>query len=617
MKSVYKKLVSFREAVNLARETIKPLVETEEISITESSGRILARSVFAPRNNPPFNRSTMDGYAVISKELDGVNETEPASLSIAGESFIGQGRKEMKCKDCCFRISTGAIIPKGADAVVKVEDTEEAGDGKVKIFVSVVSGTNIAEAGSDISEQELLVLAGKEIDTNDIAVFASLGIPVVEVYRKLSVSIISTGNELIRYDEKYREGSINDANGIAVQNELNHFRFVDVRYAGIARDDYREIKGKIEENLAHSDIVILSGGSSAGESDLVYRIIDEMNPGMIFHGVLVKPGLPTVLGKSGEKVVIGLPGFPVSSLMIFRSIFLQAILAAGGLSSLSDSVKGVLAVNLKLEMGRQNLIPVTVSPGDPMRVYPVTGLSGSISRFISTHGFISVEGNTKFLEAGTDVDITMWVQNHEDRRPIISGNVVRMTDENDVTELLSTYRYHRMNPRDSLKSLKNGDTSISTFYITSGFPIHSYVKTELGDDNFYLYSGKTVEIGILSDKPVRTIDDIFDILHRGGKLAGPAIRFLENIVSDDEVLHQLILHIRNNLSSYSMLDMRTHESIDSIDEDTLSICIGDHGITGRNTWSKAFEINPVLVVLNTKELENNLQLMSDFNSIKD
>ena len=276
MKSVYKKLVSFQEAIRLAKATIRPVEGTEMVPITESSGRILASAVFAPRDNPPFNRSTMDGYAVRAREVAEASEVAPALLNIVGESFIGQPRMKMDGGNCCFRISTGAIIPEGSDAVVRVEDTEESGVGKVKILEAAAKGSNIAEAGSDISIHEVLSLPGKEIDTNDIAVMASLGIHEVEVYRKLLITVISTGNELISHEQPYREGSISDANGIALCNELNQFRFIQATYAGIARDNYEEIKNRIKENLDENDIVILSGGSSAGESDLVYRIIGEM-----------------------------------------------------------------------------------------------------------------------------------------------------------------------------------------------------------------------------------------------------------------------------------------------------------------------------------------------------
>ncbi len=603
MKSVYKKLVTFSDSVRLAKDTIRPLKGTEKIPITQSGGRILAGSIFATRNNPPFNRATMDGFAVRAHEVVGATQAEPVILNIEGESFIGQPRKRMMGEWNCFRISTGAIIPEGSDSVVRVEDTDTLSDGRVRILESVSTGTNIAEAGSDISSGELLILSGKQIDTNDIAVLASLGIPEIEVYRKLTVSVISTGNELISHTDPYREGSISDANGIAVCNELNTFSFIEATYAGIAKDDYCEIKGKIGESLAHSDIVILSGGSSAGESDLVYRIIDEMAPGMVFHGVLVKPGLPTVLGQSGDKAVIGLPGFPVSSMMIFRSIFLGAILAAGRFEMETQPDIGKLAVDLKLEMGKQNLIPVSVSHGTPNRVYPVTGLSGSISRFISTSGFISLEGNTKYLEAGTEVAVAKWSREFEDRRPGISGMIVQLGQEERILEMLPSMKYNRMPPRNSLKSLGNGDSILSAFYFTNGFNVEDYIKSEMGNDNFVLFKGSTVEVGIECPKPVKTLGEALAAIEKGEMLAGPALRFLQDIVTSDNNLERLIQAIRSNLSSYSTTGLSgiNKDEHGAKTEFTLSKK-WDMNQNSR-TWIKAFEIVPAFVTLQKDFLE--------------
>ena len=612
MKSVYKKLVSFQEAIRLAKATIRPVEGTEMVPITESSGRILASAVFAPRDNPPFNRSTMDGYAVRAREVAEASEVAPALLNIVGESFIGQPRMKMDGGNCCFRISTGAIIPEGSDAVVRVEDTEEPGEGKVKILEAAVKGSNIAEAGSDISIHEVLSLPGKEIDTNDIAVMASLGIHEVEVYRKLLITVISTGNELISHEQPYREGSISDANGIALCNELNQFRFIHATYAGIARDNYEEIKSRINENLDENDIVILSGGSSAGESDLVYRIIGEMEPGMIFHGVLVKPGLPTVLGKLGEKAVIGLPGFPVSSLMIFRSIFLEAIISAGNLDRKAARAKGELAVKLRLEMGKQNLIPVTLSHGTPLRAYPVTGLSGSISRFISTSGFISIEGNTKFLDAGTEVEIIMWSQVLEDHRPAVSGTIYQDGSLGSPVQHLSSMRFHRMGTRDSIRSLKNGDSAVSAFLYTEGYKIEEYLKTELGEAKYFLYSGNAMEIGVECPESLKTLEDALASVEKGEILSGPSLRFLESIVSNEPALEMLIKAARGNLSSYSTRSLTCSPDEAAKGKTPLKICSKKNGSKGGRTWIKAFTIIPAFVALQDDFLEKFPGLKGEF-----
>lgn len=605
MKSVYKKLVTFADAVRLANETLKPLDGTERIPITGGTGRILACNVYATRNNPPFNRATMDGFAVRASELESATQTSPATLIISGESYIGQPKKSLKGKGNCFRISTGAIIPDGADSVVKVEDTEPSPDGGVRIFEPVTSGTNIAEAGSDISVGELLIMSGKLVDTNDIAVLASLGIAEIDVFRKLIVSVISTGNELISHAEPYREGAINDANGIALCNELNTFNFIEANYAGIVKDDQGQIKAVLEKSLAHSDIVILSGGSSAGESDLVYRVIDELEPGLVFHGILVKPGLPTVLGLSGEKAVIGLPGFPVSSMMIFRSIFLRAILSAGRFDMEPHPEKGVLAVDLKLEMGKQNLVPVTVSPGKPKRVYPVTGLSGSISRFISTDGFISLEGNTKYLDAGSGVSVAMWSHEFIENRPVLSGMILKLENEEKILANMPPMKYSRMSPRNSLRSLRNKDSAISAFYFTESFPIIDYINAEMGQEPYSLFVGKRLEVGFNCPKEMKTLEEAFIAIENGEVLSGPALRFLDNIVSNDPHLERLNHAIRSNISSYSATSLICTNSKMTGAGSGITFCSKTETPGGSGFWIRALNIVPAIVTQQEDFLEKN------------
>lgn len=594
MKSVYKKLVSFKTAVDTALREAETIIETEKCGLFEAVGRILAENIYAPRNNPPFNRSTMDGYAVHYSSVADASQDNPALLKIAGESFIGEARKEMTGEGICFKISTGAIVPSGADAVVKVENTNER-EGTVEIFESVGPAENIAESGSDISADELLLAKGKELETHDIAVLASLGISEVEVTRKLRVQVISTGNELIGYDQPYAEGRINDANGVVVTSELNSFQCIEAVYSGIVVDDYKAIRNAIDDAMEANDVVILSGGSSAGESDLVYRIIEELTPGMIFHGVLVKPGLPTVFGKNGKKILIGLPGFPVSALMIFRSIFLTPLLRSAGSNRVPSSRKGKLGTNLKLEVGRQNLIPVSMSSRDDPRIYPVTGLSGSITRFTSTSGFISVSGNTKFLEAGTTVEVTGW--NNEIQRGLktFSGIFLKGISDRYLSDN-GHWEYSRMLPRESLKSLINSDSDFTTFLALSGTDIRSYVSREVGDADCNIYGGDGVSLVIASTNRVE--DSAGDLLEKMVNLSitGPSLRMLKNIVNSSDSLKHLIQSIESRLTHYSATDLRT--AAENTSQGKFKFCLTtseNAALHGLNAV-EICEVKPVFVV---------------------
>lgn len=594
MKSVYKKLVSFRDAVDTAFREAEKVDGTEKCGLFDSVGRILAENIYAPRNNPPFNRSTMDGYAVHYRSVSEASEDGPVKLDITGESFIGEARKELSGENSCFKISTGAIVPSGADAVVKVESTNE-NEGFVEIFESVGPSENIAESGSDISAGELLLAEGKELETHDIAVLASLGISKVEVLRKLKVQVISTGNELISYDQPYAEGKINDANGVVVTSELNSFKCFESVYSGIVGDEYSEIRNAMDNALERNDVVILSGGSSAGESDLVYRIIEEFSPGMIFHGVLVKPGLPTVFGKKGKKILIGLPGFPVSALMIFRSIFLTPLLRSAGSTRVPSNRVGKLGVNLRLDVGRQNLIPVSMSSRDDPRAYPVTGLSGSITRFTSTSGFISVPGNTKFIEAGSPVEVTGW--NNEIQRGLhaFSGIFIKGISDGSLSGGCHM-EYTRMLPRESLKSLINGDSDFSTFIALSGTDIRNYVSRELGDLECQIYEGKGISLVIASGGRMDGIGPESFEKMGGNSLTGPSLRMLKNIVNSSDALRSLISSIEENLTSYTASDMKTAAECTSQGKFEFCLTTHEHATGQRLNAVKICDLRPVFVI---------------------
>lgn len=571
MKSVYKKLVNFQDAVDSALSAIVVNLESETIDLKESTGRILSSSIYAPRNNPPFNRSTMDGYAVRSEDIEDASSETPVSLNVVEESYIGESVKELSADRSCFKISTGAIVPVGSDSVVKVESTDEI-NGVVQISESVIPSENIAESGSDTISSELLLTAGREIETNDIAVLASLGIHEIPVYRKLRVNVISTGNELISYRENQFGGQINDANGIALTAELNSIGCVEATYSGIVKDDYGSIVDKMNDSLENNDLIILSGGSSAGEADLVYRIIEEYTPGIIFHGVLVKPGLPTVLGRKGGKAVIGLPGFPVSALMIFRSIFYIPILRAAGSSRIPDTVKGRLGINLKIDMGKQNLVPVSISERGTNNIYPVTGLSGSISRFTSTSGFISIPGNTKFLEKGKEVAVTLWGSRISKKNTILSGMFLKASS-NVVRANVDGVEFHRMSPRDAVLSVMNGDSDISVFYAESGTDIRRYAKESGSSVKMEFYKGPEIELVIASSTTYTNFEEVIGASRPGDLYCGPSLRFLRNLVGESSVLRDLTSFIEKHLPNYFSMDLFSVEKVSLDREYAFSITV--------------------------------------------
>lgn len=421
MKSVFRKLVDFDVALSLIRQNVPIIHEKEDVSIEEAVGRVSATDITSTRDNPPFHRATMDGFAVRAAEISGATESLPVKLSVEDDALIGEPQKVLHAGKRCIRIATGSVIPLGADCVVPIEDCID-GSETVQVRVSLDMGKNIAEAGSDLPEGGLAVSAFNVIGPREIALLASLGVSQVPVTRRIRVAIFSTGNELVPPGKTYRQGKIYDSNSYMIQAELARYSIFQIDRLGILKDRRELLDQKLQEIGKSHDVIILSGGSSAGNFDIVYEAIADLNPGIIFHGVMVKPGLPTVFGMSGNTVIIGLPGFPVSSYMVFKTLFLHALIRMSGCNSSHLLENARLARRIDLEIGKQNLIPVRIDRADDL-VHPVPGLSGSISRLPSTDGFLSIPGTTKFIEALEQIGVHSWNSMPVSARATVSGNI--------------------------------------------------------------------------------------------------------------------------------------------------------------------------------------------------
>jgi molybdenum cofactor synthesis domain-containing protein len=550
MRSVYRNLVTFQKAVELVKANMQPIVETQAISIDEAAGRIVSEDIFSPMNTPPFNRATMDGYAVRSADIAGCSPDNPSTLKISGESFIGNEPPALEEEKACIRISTGSIVPPGADSVVPVESTSEAG-GYVSIKIATTRGENIAEAGSDMAEGSIVLWKGRGIQPHDIAVLASMGISSVNVYRRLRIAVISTGNELIRAGEAYSTGKIYEANSHMIMSDLSTMNFVEARFHGLVPDRIDQIENALSAGLADSDIVILSGGSSAGESDLVYAAAEKLSPGIIFHGVLTKPGLPTVFARSGDKIIIGLPGFPVSAAMILRTIFIPGIATMAGLSYESMTIHGVLGRRINLEIGKQNLIPARILHGNPARIYPVQGLSGSISRFTGTSGYISIPGTTKYMEAGDPADFHPWSQACLLPVARISGTIERR-NAGILREIFPRTGLAYSSPDEAVEMILNTDVDAIVLKVA----LHGDTAGAVADlpENL-VESVKIYELGrrcirARGTPPFSNSDDLEGYVEKCSSIIGPPLKYLENIVGKSAMEKRVVSAIRKNIPVY-------------------------------------------------------------------
>lgn len=408
MANIFHSLIGTEEAKRLASGAISIDPGTEEVKLDESVGRVLSSDIVSPMNSPPFNRSIKDGYAVRAEDVENASETSPAVLHVRGRIDIGKSPPGSVEIGTCLYIPTGGVLPEGADSVVMVEYTREE-DGKVSISRAVTRGENIALAGSDIQNGELIIRKGTRIGPRELAVLSSLGISTLEVLGKIRIGIVSTGDELTEPGKELQKGRIFDSNGRTIKSLVEQDgKSFDVRLYGTLPDLEETMREKLGQYSSENDILIVSGSTSAGEKDMVYKILGEYTPGIVFHGIRIKPGKPTLLSMKGKKVVIGLPGFPVSAMMTFLTIFFPYILREAGLTAEEHYVDGILAGKVNLDTGKLNLIPVSIAGKDRPFVFPIHGGSGSISRLLRADGYISLDGNSRTAEEGQNVSVRLF-----------------------------------------------------------------------------------------------------------------------------------------------------------------------------------------------------------------
>ncbi len=411
MANILRNLIDVATARKLTSENIRVEPGTEEVPLEESIGRVITGDILSPINTPPFDRSIKDGVAVISDDVAAAGPDSEVRLKIVGSVDIGSEPSVSIESGQCVRIPTGGVMPEGADSVVMVEFVRDEPPYAI-ISRSVAKGENVALAGSDTPMGELIVRRGTRIGPRELAVLSSLGIARLKVRRRIRIGIVSTGDELVPPGEQLSPGKIYESNGRSIKALVDQERGAfNATFYGTLPDDEQTIREALDRYASENDILVVSGSTSAGEKDVVYRILGSYSPGTVFHGVMVKPGKPTLLSMNGKKAVIGLPGFPVSAMMTFLAIFFPYILREAGISRNTRSGSAVMAAKVTLDMGKLNLIPVTVVDKGGYIAFPIYGGSGSISRILRADGYVAADGGSRILEEGEEVPVTMFGPN--------------------------------------------------------------------------------------------------------------------------------------------------------------------------------------------------------------
>ncbi len=397
------------EALEIVLSAYKGVMPFESIRINEALGRVLACAVEAEEYVPDFDRSAVDGYAVIASDTFGCGESAPAMLKFKGEAEIGKKPFVVISKGECVYVPTGGEIPQGADAMVMIEYAEDYGDGYKYIIKPSAPGTHVVYRGDDVKPGKKVLEEGKVLRPQDIGVLAALGKEDIQVRKKPAIGIISTGDELVKISDKPSGGQVRDINSYTIFAGIQSCGAEPVMY-GICPDDYETLKETIKKAALECNMVLISGGSSVGIKDSTYRIVDELSDnGALIHGIAIKPGKPTIFGIIKGNPVFGLPGHPASAYFIFSLFVKPLILAMMGVKEhINKTVRAALTANIPSNHGREEYISVRIVPGeDKLLAEPLFGKSGMITVLSDADGYVRIGRDCEGLPADTQVDVLL------------------------------------------------------------------------------------------------------------------------------------------------------------------------------------------------------------------
>ena len=378
--------------------------ESEEILVTEAYGRILFEDVYSRMDFPPFNKALKDGFAILAEDSFGASEENPKTLEVVDFLEAGATTDKKVEKGKCIEISTGAAMPEGAESVVMVEYAEKL-DGEVNLLTTATPSQDVARKGSDIEEGKLILKKVDLLNTGKIGVLLSQGFETIDVYKKPSLGVISSGNEITLQGEELSYGKIYDVNGGMIKNAAISCG-ADAHFLGIMRDNYDEVKQKLTDVLKEVDIVLCSGGTSAGLGDVLNSVLEELGE-VYIHGISVQPGKPTIVGVIEDKLVIGLPGNPVSALMIFNAFVAEPLTKLAGIDKdfELDTVKGKMTRRIHSPVGRMQYQLVKVDGED---IHPIFKDSGAIFSLSTADGYVKVPKSVELLDEGEEVEVYLF-----------------------------------------------------------------------------------------------------------------------------------------------------------------------------------------------------------------
>jgi molybdenum cofactor synthesis domain-containing protein len=395
--------ISLEAARELIDAAIRPIERTERIRIDLAAGRVVAKPVDARADVPPFARAAMDGYAVRAAETFGASTHDARVLACVETVFTGQVPTKAVGAQQCTEIATGAPVPEGADAVVMVEETEKQPDLTVRVFSPVYPGQNVTRQGADIRAGQSVLLPGDVLNPSRIGAIAALGVLDVEVYARPRVAILSTGNEVVDPGQPLEPGHIYDINKFTLSAVLREHGASPVPYP-TAPDNVPDLTRALEACLA-DDAILFSGGSSVGERDLILDVVAQMGE-VLFHGIAVKPGKPTLFGSIAGKPVFGMPGYPTSCLSNAYMMLIGPLRKLARLPAWAPRIARLpLGQRVVSTTGRHQFYTVRIVDGQAM---PAFKASGDITSMSQADGYIEIPAQVDVVEKGEPVDVKLF-----------------------------------------------------------------------------------------------------------------------------------------------------------------------------------------------------------------
>lgn len=391
------------EARRLIERALVPVDRTELLQLDVAAWRVVARDIAAPRDVPPFDRAAMDGYAVRAADTAGATSASPVSLHLAGTAYTGDAPRAHVLAGGCVEIATGAPLPPGADAVVMVEDSTRHGLDTVHVRAPAHPFQHVGTRGSDIAAGHTVVGRGQQLNPARLGAVAALGFDTVEVFARPRVMIAATGNEVVEPGRPLRPGQIHDVNTVSLASVVNAHGGEAVRLPAV--NDSLEALREAFAATGDADVVVFSGGSSVGERDLLVDVVRELGE-VVFHGIAVKPGKPTLFGRVGSQLVLGMPGNPTSCLSNAYILLVPIVRRLARLPPWRPETRRLaLSQRINSTPDRHQFYPVKLGEGVAI---PVFKGSGDITSMSEADGYIEVPIGVGVVDEGTEVEVTLF-----------------------------------------------------------------------------------------------------------------------------------------------------------------------------------------------------------------